>query len=306
MNFVMSPSQSQIKTMLDFYRPLVKISDRDHIHAIIKDDNLTITIYHTGKVMFQGKAAEEAFFFWHESFGIDLPIQKSESKESVDFFTESIGSDESGVGDYFGPLTVCAAYVSKKDKTTLEALGVKDSKSLSDDTIKRIGPKLIKQITYSLLVLDNEKYNTLIDKGYNGNTLKAYLHAQTHKKISAKLSTSVPVIVDQFCEEKTYMNYLNQFKNPIRPDIFMTKAETHYASVAAASIIARYAFLVNLNKLSAKAGMKLLKGANKHVDAQASKLIKAGGMSTLQKYAKIHFKTTEKAKALLDSNNPTY
>ncbi len=308
MNFVMSASKSQIKALLDFYRPLVKISDKDHVEATIQDDKLTITIYHTGKVMYQGKAAEEAFFFWSDHFGMDIPSEtRSESSHtSIDYFTESIGSDESGVGDFFGPLTVCAAYVTPAMKDELETLGIKDSKALSDDQIRRIGPKLIKTVTHSLLVLDNPKYNDLILKGYNSNTLKAYLHAQTHKKIAAKVNKDVTVVVDQFCVEKTYMNYLAQFKAPIRPDVFMTKAESFYASVAVASIIARYAFLVHLNKLSAKAGMKLLKGASKHVDLQASKLIKSGGMNTLSKYAKVHFKTTEKAKALLDSNNPTY
>ncbi len=306
MNFVMELDSTQIETLLDFYRHNVKIEPSAHVHAVIKDDDLVITIYNTKKTMFQGKHAEEVFFFWHETFDLPMPPELTKPKINDDYFTPSIGSDESGVGDYFGPLTVCAVYVSKADVEFIKAAGVKDSKKMTDKQVIELAPKLMKNITYSLLVLNNKKYNELLLKDYNANTLKAYLHAQSHKKLLAKIDGKPKIIVDQFCSEPTYHRYLKAFKNPIKPDLFITKAESAYASVATASIIARYAFLVHLSKLSAKTGIKLLKGASKDVDQLASKLIKKGGMNALNHIAKIHFKTTEKAKALLDSNNPSY
>ncbi len=309
MNFVMSPSKSQIEAILDFYRHNVKMKGENHIVAVIKDDALTITIYDSNKVMFQGKQAEEAFFFWHDKFDLPAPIDKKKTTSKThDFYKISIGSDESGVGDYFGPLTVCAVYLDKKAMAFISDLQIDDSKNITDKNIAKLAPQLMKNVEYSLLVLHNKKYNELIGKGYNGNTLKAYLHAQAHKKLLAKIDVEKRpyLIVDQFCEERTYMNYLKKFNNPVKPDLFLTKAESRYASVACASIIARYAFLINLGRLSEKLGVKLLKGASKQVDMQASTLIKSGGMNALNNYAKVHFKTTEKAKALLDSNNPTY
>lgn len=304
----MTPTEAQIKTLLDFYRHNVNMRGENHIVATIKDEFLTVTIYETNKVMFQGKHAEEAFFFWHDKF--DFPSIEGEkaSTKPHSFYKPSIGSDESGVGDYFGPLTVCAVYLSKASMDYIATLGVDDSKMLSDKNILKMAPKLMKNVPYSLLVLNNKKYNDLISKDYNANTLKAYLHAQAHKKLLEKIDVdkSPFIIVDQFCKESTYTNYLKRFKSPIKPDLFITKAESHYASVAAASVIARYAFLINLAKLSEKLGVKLLKGASKAVDEQASALIKQSGMTALKHYAKVHFKTTEKAKAKLDSNNPTY
>ncbi len=306
MNFVMELNDKQTKALMDFYRHNVKISPQPHITAMIKDDNLTITIYASHKVMFQGKEAEEAFFFWHENFDLPMPPELTKPKIKDDYFIPSIGSDESGVGDYFGPLTVCAAYIKDEDKDFLLENNVRDSKLLSDKQIIETAPKLMKRVVYSLLVLNNKKYNNLINKGYNANTLKAYLHAQTHKKMLLKTKDRPKIVVDQFCSEKTYFNYLKAFKDPIKPDLFITKAESAYASVAVASIIARYAFLIHLKRLSDETGIRLLKGASIKVDNLASKLIKQGGMNALNNIAKIHFKTTEKAKALLDSNNPTY
>ncbi len=306
MNFVMRLNEEQITKVLDFYRHNVKMSQQDHIKATISDDTLKITIYESGQCVFQGKDAEAAFFFWAENFNIATDSETAEKPFNDDFFTPSIGSDESGVGDYFGPLTVCAAYLSQDDVAFAREMGVQDSKSYSDKQIYALAPKLMKRIIYSLLVLNNKKYNELILKGYNANTLKAYLHAQTHKKILLKTEDRPKIVVDQFCSKQSYQNYLKAFKDPITPEIFITQAESHYASVAIASIIARYAFLRHFHKMEKELGVKLLKGASLQVDQVASKLIKANGMNALNHYAKVHFKTTEKAKALLDSNHPSY
>ncbi len=299
MNFVMTLSDTQIAAMKMYYKEALVKNPKGPISAQIKLKELVITIYHTGTVMFQGKQAEEAFFFWHESFDITPATFKSEPNRIHEFYMHSIGSDESGVGDYFGPLTVCAAYVSDEHVAFLKTLNIKDSKLLSDQYIEKIGVKLSQNIPYSLLVLDNKKYNDMIIKGYNANKLKAYLHAQCHKNLIKKIGHRPMVIVDQFSEEATYMRYLKHFDDAVKPDLLLPKAESHYASVAVASIIARYAFIQHLKTLSQDVGMELHKGASKKVDEQVAYIIKHHGERILNQIAKVHFTTTQKGKDLI-------
>jgi len=299
MNFVMTLTDKQVEAIIMYYRDSIIKQTQDHINAIVKQDDLVITIYQSNKVMFQGKRAEEAFFFWHETFDLE-PLEKPDkTNKNHDFYMESIGSDESGVGDYFGPLTACAAYVSDEHIPFLKSLNIKDSKQLSDQYIEKIAIEISKVIPYSLLVLDNKKYNAMIKKGYNANKLKAYLHAQCHKHLIKKIGKKPPVVIDQFSEEKTYMRYLGSFENPVKPDIFLTKAENFYASVAVASILARYAFIKHIRRLSKAMKLELHKGASKKVDQQVAMIIKAYGERRLDDIAKVHFQTTQKGKDLI-------
>jgi len=301
MNFVLTLNIRQIDVMLDFYKAYITTYREGSVIARIKDEGLTITIYTSHKVMFQGKRAEEVFFYWHDMLGLEPPEteKKDEVKEeSVDFYHPSIGSDESGVGDYFGPLTVAAAYVDETHIEKLRKLKIQDSKTLSDDMIRSIAPKVMKIVPYSLLTLPNKKYNTLIKKGYNANSLKAYLHCEAQKNVIEKLGRKPEIIIDQFSEKKTYLRYLQSFKDPVIPDVFKIRAESVYGSVAIASIIARYAFLIKLERLSKKIDVTLLKGAGKKVDIQARTIIDTFGEGMLNNIAKTHFKTTEKAKNL--------
>ncbi|MFW6298938.1 MAG: ribonuclease HIII [Bacillota bacterium] len=303
MNFVMTLTIKQIDVLMDFYKEQITTFQEGSIIARIKDKDLTISIYTSHKVMFQGKRAEEVFFFWLDTFGLKAPVttdqtEKKPDEKSTDFYTASIGSDESGVGDYFGPLSVCAAYVDETYIDQLRKLKIQDSKTLDDSAIREIAPRLMKIVPYSLITLPNKKYNTLIEKGHNANSLKAYLHSQVQRNVINKTNREVPVIIDQFCIKNTYMKYLANFTDPVTPDIFKIRAESEYASVAAASIIARYAFLYKLDKISDRIGVKLLKGASKKVDIQARTLIDKYGLSFLDTVAKVHFKTTEKAQNL--------
>ncbi len=297
MNYVLTLNDAQTEALIDFYRNAKVKPPNETIKAFIKTDSLIVTVYRSNKVVFQGKQAEEAFFFWHETF--DLPeLETKNPKTSDDFFTSSIGSDESGVGDYFGPLTVCAAYIDEDVLKGLDLEKIKDSKTVSDQAILELGPKLLDKVPHALYILQNKKYNQLVEKGYNAHHLKAYLHAQSHKKLITKIKKRPKIVIDQFCREETYMRYLRKFKEPIKPDVFLTKAESHYASVAVASIIARYAYLQELKKLSEELGVELKKGASKAVDQQAHELLKKYGSNRLKTFAKIHFKTTRKASSL--------
>jgi ribonuclease HIII len=206
----------------------------------------------------------------------------------------AIGSDEVGTGDLFGPIVVCSAYVSKTDIAFLESLGVKDSKAMTDTMISKIGPILANRLIHSILILNPEKYNEMVRKGYNMNKIKAYLHNHAIIKTSEKLAEKVPVILDQFCEPPIYFNYLKTEKLIYRDINFYTKAESVHISVAAASIIARYAFLAKMQQFSKYIGLNLLKGAGSEVDKQLVEIYQSRGYQALPPITKLNFKNLTK------------
>lgn len=215
----------------------------------------------------------------------------------------TIGSDEAGVGDYFGPMTVCAAYVPKDKIALLKELGVKDSKNLSNNTVIKIAGDLIHTVTYSLVVLDNPSYNKKIDEGWNIVKLKAVLHDHCIRNVHDKLAEDErgnieKIVIDQFTTLNAYNKYV--------PDPFMiekihqeTKAESKSLAVAAASIIARAKYLEQMANLDQTLKDKVPRGASKQVDAFAARLAKKHGMDYVDSLTKKHFKTREKVQALL-------
>ncbi len=291
MNHVLKLNDAQLEALLDFYADSRKNVPNPYMKAFIKQSGLTISIYTSNKVVFQGEGAEEAFFFWHEALG--LPELETEAEA---FDTPSIGSDESGAGDYFGPLCVGAVHIGKADMKHIDKLGLKDSKALTDETVRTLAPKIRKAFTNVVYTLDNERYNRHIEEGRNANKLKALLHEKAHRSLLQKVEGRPLIIVDQFCDEVRYDAYLKQLSNPVRPDRFRFRAESAYASVAAASILARHAFLHHLEELSNQAGTPLPKGASSEVERVAANILRTQGEDALRRLAKVHFRTTEKAK----------
>ncbi|WP_277750938.1 ribonuclease HIII [Anaerobacillus alkaliphilus] len=272
-----------------------------------KPFNCSVTAYKSGKVLFQGAKHEEEAAIWEQfaNNGTAPPttktVTKKEATNQSQFSTMSlIGSDEVGTGDYFGPITVVAAFVRTENFANLTELGVKDSKGMKDDQICKIAKQLIKEIPYSLLVLPNTKYNSLQAKGFNQGKMKAILHNQAILHLKKKLNHEPydGILIDQFVERGIYFRYIADQKEKVQENnmFFQTKAESLHLSVAAASIIARYAFVKEMDKLSESAGFEIPKGAGSHVDQAAAKLIRTHGIEALNSYCKIHFANTEKAK----------
>lgn len=247
-------------------------------HAV--HNSIDILAYKTGKVLLQGKEIT------HEL----ISIKKHLNREDY----AAIGSDEVGTGDVFGPIVVCSAYANTEDIEFLESLNVRDSKNMNDKTIINIAPKIAKRLIHSLLILPPKKYNELNQKGYNLNKIKALLHNQAIVKTTSKLDHQVPVIVDQFCTPQLYFNYIKEETLIYRDIDFHTKAEQVHLSVAAASIIARYAFIVKLREYGEKLDLELLKGASKEVDEQVKLIIENKGQQTLSFIAKLNFKNVTK------------
>ncbi|MCP3762518.1 ribonuclease HIII [Domibacillus sp. A3M-37] len=270
-----------------------------------KRDGCSVTGYRSGKVLFQGKNAERESAKWDGQTAKPKPKKPSAPSGNLpDGFAgmSVIGSDEVGTGDYFGPITVVAAFVEKSRIAELKALGVRDSKDMKDPEIVLVAKKLLKDIPYSLLILRNEKYNDLQESGMSQGKIKAILHNQALGKLLDKIAPEKPeaVLIDQFAEKPIYYRHLTGQKNIVQENVFFsTKGESIHSSVAAASILARYAFLKEMDILSEKAGFPIPKGAGSIVDKAAARLIQTYDESVLRPFTKLHFANTEKAKRIV-------
>lgn len=277
---------------------------------VAKMPTCTITAYRSGKVMFQGQTGEQEAEKWSSLTAPNSPVSKTNHARKKTNVPEGIasmsviGSDEVGTGDYFGPITVVAAYVKKEHLQLVKELGVKDSKELNDTKICEIAKDLIKTIPYSLLILHNEKYNELQQQSrMSQGKMKALLHNKAILHVLNKIDPERPeaILIDQFAEKDVYYKHIQGQKMIQRENVyFSTKAEGIHLSVAAASIIARYAFLQQMEKLSKEAGFPIPKGAGSQVDVAAAKLIKTKGKDALPHFVKLHFANTEKALHMLN------
>ncbi len=206
-----------------------------------------------------------------------------------------IGTDESGKGDYFGPLVAAAAYVELKDEEFLKSIGVRDSKKISDKKIHEIADEIRKNIKHDIVRINPEKYNKLYSKFGNLNVLLAWAHARAIENLLKKVKCQT-VISDQFGDEKYLREKLMEEGRKINL-IQRPRAEEDLA-VAAASILARDSYLKGLKELGEKHGIKLPKGAT-HVEETGGRFISENGVEKLNQIAKTHFKTTEKIKTFI-------
>ena len=308
-NVVLKKTNEDMIKMMNYYRPSITSKTPPGGLFTAKTSNCTITAYKSGKVLFQGGGCEAEAGKWGSptSPNTSPTSKKTKTLSSSNLPTNIrelsiIGSDEVGTGDFFGPITVCAAYVRQDQLHLLKELGVQDSKNLNDDKISSIAKQIIQFLPYSLLILHNEKYNSMQQSGMSQGKLKALLHNQAIGNLLEKISPEKPelILIDQFAKPEVYYNYLKGQKNVQRENVyFSTKAESIHAAVAAASIIARHAFVQHFESLSKMAGFKIPKGAGSQVDVAAARLIKEKGTEVLPSFVKLHFANTEKAMNLL-------
>lgn len=274
-----------------------------------KDGDTVITLYESGKVVFQGKDADLSSDFWISTEKINsgsVNVKNSSNDKKKDkldktsfvnpriYNSSSIGSDEVGTGDYFGPIVVTAAYVAKDNISFLEEIGVKDSKKLTDSQILQIVPKFIKKIEYESIILSNKEYNEFYTSDINMNKIKAILHNKVLYKLSSRIPNYEYIIVDEFAKPYVYYNYLKDSFNVVRNITFFTKGEDKHLSVACASLISRFIFINEFNKLSKNIGFELPKGASTAVDLAGTKIIEKFGETKLKEIAKLNFKNTDK------------
>ena len=290
------------KLMADFYKDMKR--DKTPPYAIFQADtgDTIVTLYESGKAMFQGVSADIEAGMW-ESIGkdkenIDYFIDREEVKEKKEKTTipidiSSVGSDEVGTGDYYGPIVVTASYVNKDDIPFLTELGVKDSKKLSDEQILKIVPKIIKKIKYKTIMLSNKEYNKNYGKDMNMNKIKAVLHNKVLTEM-VKDNEYDYIVVDQFEPESSYYKHLSEVPSPLKGITFITKAEDKCLSVACSSLISRYIFVKEIDKLGDKYGIFLPKGANYYVEDVGIKLVEKYGVNVLKEVAKLNFSNTDR------------
>lgn len=274
-------------------------------------DGTVITLYESGKLMFQGISADIEANLWIDmekhfnnriidiTTGKDKKVQDKKDnikEEYIPTNKPAIGSDEVGTGDYFGPIVVTASFVSKENQQFLIDLGVKDSKKITDDKILDIAPKIIEKIPHSTLIFDNDSYNKYHTDDINMNKIKAILHNKVLLNLIKKEYPYEQIIIDQFVNPKKYYEYIKDAKEVVKNITFFTKAEDKFLCVAASSIISRYVFLKKMDELSKEIGMEIPKGAGDKVDEAAKEIVEKFGFEKLSSICKLNFKNTDKLK----------
>ena len=204
---------------------------------------------------------------------------------------ERIGIDESGKGDYFGPLVIAAVFVDATTQGELRLMEVRDSKKISDGRVLEMAPDIKTICPHSVIAIGPQKYNELYAKIKNLNRLLAWGHAKALETLLERGITCERAISDQFGDERLILSALQEKGKKIVLEQ-RTKAESDLA-VAAASVLARAEFLLRLKRLSSEVGTTLPKGASPAVELAAKMIIKKHGQERLGSVAKLHFKTTK-------------
>lgn len=304
MTIVFKVSDNIKPLMIEFYKDRIEPKTPPYALFQVKDFDCVTTLYESGKVMFQGIGADIEASYWIEEERIkngriiDINGKEKEKKEEKKVFINvaTIGSDEVGTGDFFGPIVVTATYVSKEDISFLTDLGVRDSKKITDDKIKKIAPAIIKKIPYSTFILNNSTYNKNYNNDLNMNKIKAILHNKVLTALKSKGYDYEKIVVDQFVFPSKYYEHIKEVPEKVTNITFMTKAEDQCLSVAAASIISRYIFIKEMDKLSDELHIPIPKGAGPLVDETGIEIAKKYGYNKLYDIAKMNFKNKEKIK----------
>lgn len=314
MTITLKVSENTKEKMIEYFEDKKRMKTPPYAVFQADEADTVVTLYNSGKAVFQGISADIDARMWKEMEQHLNPTKqvemtnsdKKEKKEKKEIYVDpkiynssSIGSDEVGTGDYFGPIVVTSAYVAKENIPALEEMGVKDSKKLSDEKIMEIVPRIIKLIPYNSIILTNKEYNQKYSEDINMNKIKAILHNRVLNNLKDKGYNYDYIIVDEFAKPYVYYSYLRNSSNIVRDITFLTKGEDKSLAVACASLISRYIFLKEFDKLGESLGVFLPKGASDVVDEMGVKIAKKYGFDKLSEVAKLNFKNTEKIKNLL-------
>ncbi len=285
-----------------------KKSIQSGYQVVVTDEatKVSVAFFYSGKALIQGKSGElqtKLKIWWDARKASSTQsaastatqsslVEKTSSTSTTSFTGKArIGLDESGKGDYFGPLVIAAVYVDEHTETELNSLGVRDSKRLTDNRILTLSKEIKAFCPYSVVSIGPKSYNELYKKIHNLNSLLAWGHARSLENVLGKVSCDLAV-ADQFGDKsyilKALMQKGRQIKLEQRP-----RAEEDIA-VAAASILARAEFVRRLEQLSKRVGKILPKGASDpSIVTVGRELVAEHGKDILAEIAKLHFKTTE-------------
>lgn len=285
MNIVLKVNKEVQDKMIEYYTPKKRDKQIPYVLLQADDNDTVITMYTSGKVMFQGVSADVDAMMWQEMMGVSKEEKKKKEEQDQKYHNcNSVGSDEVGTGDYFGPIVVTASYVTRGDVKFLEELGVCDSKKINDEKILKIAPQIAKRVKYRSLILSNLEYNTKYTKDINMNKIKSIMHNKVlYQLVHEEQPEYDYIIVDEFAREARYYGYLTGINDVQRDITFMTKAEDKNLAVACSSIISRYIFLKEFDKLSDSLGIPLVKGAGSEVDKIGEEVVEKYGKEKIKR-----------------------
>jgi ribonuclease HIII len=280
-------SDMQGKLRADLIEQGFTLSQPAHTLFSAIKPGVSCTLYTSGKLTVQGKNKEEFISFYLEP-EILKSVAFSYPEVEVDV-KPHIGIDESGKGDFFGPLCIAGVQASTEQIKKLLSLGVRDSKTVADKQALALSIKIKETCPHSIIAISPTRYNELYEKFKNLNRLLAWGHATAIAELVQKTGCD-QVIIDQFAAE----HVVEQALKTKGIDVHLTqrtRAESDPV-VAAASILARAAFLQGLDKLSSLYGIPLPKGASNGIVRTGKQIVSKGGPEALGQVAKLHFKTT--------------
>ena len=284
--------QSNIQAFREFVhsKGWTDVSEKEiaYGYQLVVTDGITkipIDFFSSGKALIQGKPSalqNELKSWWQERNASSVTDARGRAR---------IGLDESGKGDYYGPLVIGAVYVDEQTESRLIALGVRDSKLLSKNRILELDDEIKAICPCSGVAIEPKRYNEVYNKIHNLNVLLARAHAHALESLLEKVSCDL-AIADQFGNKSILLNALMEKGRKIKLEQ-RPHAEEDIA-VAAASILARAKFVQQMEQLSIRIGKTLPKGAwDPSIVTIGREIIAKYGQSTLAEVAKLHFKTTE-------------
>jgi len=267
-------------------------------------DKTNVVFYESGKLVVQGKGTGEFIEFVLEPEILKEARLGYETVLNPDLLLPRLGVDESGKGDFFGPLCIAGAYVNEAILAAWKDSGIRDSKAISSDKRIRELAELIRNTpgcVTTVVPIGNEAYNRLYAKFKSVNTLLAWGHARVIENLMGQRHRMSPppvrAISDQFASSKeTVARALMSLGRGI--ELVQKHRAEEDAAVAAASILARHEFVTRMGGLEKQFEMRLPKGASAAVDAAAREFIAKHGVDNLPKVAKMHFRTALRAQGL--------
>ena len=270
-----------------------------------KRPSLKVTWYNSGKLLVQGKGTKEFVEFTLEPEVLGEAAFGEMLNAEPEQFDPRIGVDESGKGDFFGPLVVAGVYINDSIARALDKMGVKDSKAItSDKKISKLaeGIRNISGCVHSVVPIGNASYNRLHQQMRNVNKILAWGHARVIENLLGQRDRMNPAplraISDQFSRSKSTIQSALMEEGRQLELVQMHKAESDLA-VAAASILARDVFVQRIKELSNEFDLELPKGASAKVDQVGVEFLSKHGINKLGQAAKLHFRTTQKIKSRL-------
>ncbi|MFA6586555.1 MAG: ribonuclease HIII [Bacilli bacterium] len=303
--------QARAEIIRDFYK-VSSLHDSKNPYKAFQGttkDGVSFVCYRNRKeiytVSFSGGNREEVIGE-AEQFSKNATVKsydETKKKEKEDYFegwedlSEQVGSDEVGVGDFFGPLLVAATYIAPSDIPFLEKLGINDSKKMDDSYIEKIGAVVKRRIHNYVILVSPHKLSDLESRSFKMHKTMAKCHNLAQKGVIEKygISSNVIVYIDQFEPEANYRKLVGSLDLITNPLYFRVHGETYYPSVACASVIARYTFLKEWEKMEEHFKTRIPKGAGAQVDNCYQMLLSKYGREELDPYVKRFFRNYRKS-----------